>query len=160
MSNKEQLNKSNDRDAFYADQLARVLEGIEARLRMNLASEILRFFISRTDCYAVQTSRGYVRVEEPLTREVIEALRGEKTVGAYQINHIDNTVKYLCFDLDPEHLEDPREVTGKIIKVCLEEKDGRPRIWKHSLLLERARWILDLKTSCACEKKKRPYGGD
>ena len=108
---------------------------------MDLTSEIFRLFINRVDCYAVQTSRGYVRVEEPLTREVLEAhLRGEKTVGAYQLNPADNTVKYLCFDLDPEKLEDPREAAEKIIKACFEEKDGRPRIWKHALLLEASRY--------------------
>ena len=108
---------------------------------MDITSEFFRLFINRIDCYAIQTSRGYVRVEAPLTREVLEAhLRGEKTVGAYQLNPADNTVKYLCFDLDPEKLEDPREAAEKIIKACFEEKDGRPRIWKHALLLEASRY--------------------
>jgi len=109
---------------------------------MNLTSEIFRLFINRMDCYAVQTSWGYVRVEAPLTREVLEAhLQGEKTVGAYQLNPADNTVKYLCFDLDPEKLENPKEAAERIIKVCFEKPDGKhPRIWEHSLLLEASRY--------------------
>ena len=110
---------------------------------MNLTSEIFRLFINRMDCYAVQTSWGYVRVEAPLTREVLEAhLQGEKTVGAYQLNPADNTVKYLCFDLDPEKLENPKEAADKIIKVCFEKPDGKhPRVWEHSLLLEASRYL-------------------
>jgi len=109
---------------------------------VSLTGEIFRLFVNRVDCYAVQTSRGYVRVGEPLTREILEAhLRGEKTVGSYQINPEDNTVKYLCFDLDPEKLEDPRETAERIIQVCFEKPDGRyPRVWRRGLLLEASRY--------------------
>ena len=110
---------------------------------MSVTGEIFRLFVNRVDCYAVQQPRGgYVRVGEPLTREILEAhLRGEKTVGSYQINPEDNTVKYLCFDLDPEKLEDPRETAERIIQVCFEKPDGRyPRVWRRSLLLEASRY--------------------
>ncbi|MHA1631371.1 MAG: TOTE conflict system archaeo-eukaryotic primase domain-containing protein, partial [Candidatus Freyarchaeota archaeon] len=112
------------------------------RLEMEIVSEMFRLFINRMDCYAVQTSRGYVRVEEPLTsRVLLQHLQGEKTVGAYQLNPKDNTVKYLCFDLDPEKLDDPRETARRIIQVCFEKPDGEhPRIWGHSLLLEASRY--------------------
>jgi len=109
---------------------------------MDLTGEVFRLFINRTDCYAVQQPRGgYIRKNEPLTPRVLEQhLHGKKTIGAYQLNPEDNTVKTEILDLDPEHLEDPRETAERIIKVCLKEKNGRPRIWKHSLLLEASRY--------------------
>jgi len=109
---------------------------------INLVNEFLRLFVARKDCYAVQTSRRYVRVQEPLTKDVLEAhLQGKLTVGTYQLNPKDNTVKNLCFDLDPEKLENPEEVAEKIIRVCFEKPKGEhPRIWKHSLLLEASRY--------------------
>ena len=109
---------------------------------MNLANEVFRLFINRADCYAVQTSKGYIKIEEPLTREVLEAhLRGEKTIGAYQLSPEDSTVKSIIFDLDPEKLGDPKEAAERIIKVCFEKPDGKhPRIWEHSLLLEASRY--------------------
>ena len=111
-------------------------------MTMDLTSEIFRLFINRSDCYAIQTSRGYVRVDDPLTPEVVAAhLRGEKTIGAYQLSPKDSTVKYLCFDLDPEKLEDPKEAAERVIKVCFEKPDGKhPRIWEHNLLLEASRY--------------------
>ena len=109
---------------------------------MNLTSEVFRLFINRSDCYAVQTSRGYVRIEEPLTKDVVEChLKGEKTIGAYQLNPRDNTTKVLVFDIDPEHLENPKKAVKKIVKVCFEKPDEKhPRIWRHSLLLEASRY--------------------
>lgn len=105
-------------------------------------NEIFRLFINRSDCYAIQTNQGYIRVDDPLTPKVVNAhLRGEKTIGAYQLNPADNTVKYLCFDLDPEKLGDPKDASERIIKVCTEKPDGEhPRVWEHSLLLEASRY--------------------
>jgi len=40
---------------------------------MDLTDEIFRLFINRSDCYAIQTSRGYVRVDDPLTPEEVAA---------------------------------------------------------------------------------------
>jgi len=109
---------------------------------MQLIEEFYRLFINREDCYAVQTSRGYVRVKKPLTRSVLEDhLEGRKTIGAYQLNPKDNTVKHLMFDLDPEKISDPRSVAEKIIYTCFEKPNGRsPRVSKHSLLLEASRY--------------------
>jgi len=107
-----------------------------------LINEIFRLFIIRTDCYAIQRAHGYIRLDEPLTRQVVEAhLKGEKTIGAYQLSPKNNTVKYLCFDLDPEHLDYPKLAAEKIIKVCFEKPDAKyPRIWEDSLLLEASRY--------------------
>jgi hypothetical protein len=71
-------------------------------------------------------------------------LKGELTVGAYQLG-IDNTVKYLCFDFDPEHLPNTRGAVQNLLSVLFEkrlEADGveRPRVWPNAVLLEASRW--------------------
>jgi len=103
-------------------------------------------FVNRVDCYCLQKGDGsFTKVEKPLKDEVIEQhLKGYVTVGAYQLG-LDNTVKYVCFDLDPERLSDPEAAACKILQVCFEKKreaDGveRPRIWHHAVLLEASRW--------------------
>ena len=111
----------------------------------NLANNIKALFINRIDCYCVQTQKGYVKVDDPLTDSVLERhFKGEITVGSYQLNR-DNLVKWICFDLDPEKLKDPNKAAVKILSVCFEEKeeaDGRkrPRIWKKAILLEASRF--------------------
>jgi hypothetical protein len=54
-------------------------------------------------------------------------------------------VKWLCFDLDPERLEDPKASAQRLLQVCFEkskEEDEveRPRVWPHSVLLEASRF--------------------
>jgi hypothetical protein len=54
-------------------------------------------------------------------------------------------VKWLCLDLDPEKLHDPRETALKVLNVCSEEKEEvderkRPRIWQKVVLLEASRY--------------------
>lgn len=135
------------------------------RLSMQAADEayflvdaLIDKFVNRNDVYAVQLPRGgYFKVEEPLTREVLaEHLRGESTVGVYQLSR-DDRVKWLCFDLDPEKLSDPAASAKTILNVCFERRLGRdgikrPRVWENSVLLEASRhpdpsyhvWILFL----------------
>jgi hypothetical protein len=117
-----------------------------ASIEGRLPEALMRFFVNRSDCFCVQKrDGGFVKVDQPLTVEFVNKhLMGEWTVGAYQLDP-DNTVKWLCFDLDPEKLVDPEQAAKKIIRVCFEkrkEEDGveRPRIWPHSLLLEASRY--------------------
>ena len=79
-----------------------------------------RLFINRWDTYATQRKDGqYVRVDEPLTREVLRRhLAGEITVGTYQINPSNNMVKWLVFDVDPEHVRDPKQVASTLLREC------------------------------------------
>lgn len=81
----------------------------KASAENNELEAFMRLFINRTDTYAKQRSDGlYIRVQKPLTIDVLKRhLNHEETVGAYQINPNDNTVKWICFDVDPEHVEDP-----------------------------------------------------
>jgi len=112
----------------------------------DLALALRRLFINREDCYCVQKrDGGYIKVDEPLTVDVLQRhLRGEVTVGAYQLG-LDNTVKYLCFDFDPEHLPDTREAARRLLAVLFEkrrEDDSveRPKVWPSAVLLEASRW--------------------
>jgi len=111
-----------------------------------LAEAMLAKFVSRQDAYAVQLPEGgYVKVEQPLTSKVVQQhLEGVETVGVYQLNH-ESMVKWLCFDLDPERLEDPKASAQRLLQVCFEkskEEDEveRPRVWPHSVLLEASRF--------------------
>lgn len=111
-----------------------------------LANALLEKFVVRSEVFAVQQARGgYVKVEAPLTLEVVrEHLEGKRTIGVYQLS-VDSRVKWLCFDLDPEKLSKPEEAARRILGVCLEavkDRDGaeRPRVWGHSLLLEASRY--------------------
>jgi hypothetical protein len=102
-------------------------------------------FVNRVDCYCIQTKSGYVKVDVPLTSEVLQShLKGEVTVGSYQLD-LNCMVKWLCFDFDPEHLADPKQAVEKLLAVFFEEKvesDGvkRPRVWPPAVLLEASRY--------------------
>ena len=111
-----------------------------------LADAMLAKFACREDAYAVQLPKGgYAKVEQPLTSKIVQQhLEGSETVGVYQLNK-QSMVKWLCFDLDPEKLEDPKTSVQKLLQVCFEkskEEDEveRPRIWQHSVLLEASRF--------------------
>jgi len=95
-----------------------------------------KLFAHRRDTYAVQQEDGsYIRLEEPLTVDVLRRhLAGDITVGTYQINPVDNTVKWICFDVDPEHVKDPQQVT-----VALYNESCR-RFSRRTVLLEASRW--------------------
>ena len=113
--------------------------------RADTVSSLHKFFVGRDDCYCVQLKHGYVKVDAPLTDDVLQQhVRGKLTVGSYQLT-MDNHVKWLCFDLDPEKLVDPKQTARKILNVCFEEKeeaDGkkRPRVWPSAVLLEASRF--------------------
>jgi len=99
--------------------------------------EFRRLFINRSDTYAIQlSSGGYNRVEEPLTDQVLERhLRGEITVGVYQLDQ-ENMVKFLVYDLDPEHLDAPKSTCERILEACLD----KARIYSDAVLLEASRF--------------------
>ena len=105
-----------------------------------------KVFVNQRDSYGLQQPNGtYRREEKLLTPKLLEQhLRGELTAGAYQLNK-ENMVKWLCFDIDPQHIEDPLTTAKNILSVCLEEdieEDGkkRPRIWPKAILLEASRY--------------------
>ncbi|MEM3618638.1 MAG: hypothetical protein QXK47_06170 [Candidatus Bathyarchaeia archaeon] len=114
--------------------------------KQQLANAMLAKFVSREDVYAVQLPKGgYTKIEQPLASKIVQQhLEGDITVGVYQLN-TQSMVKWLCFDLDPEKLIDPKASAQKLLQVCFEmkvEEDEveRPRIWQHSVLLEASRF--------------------
>lgn len=70
--------------------------------KRKVADAIWKLFVNRTDDYAEQQPDGkYRRVGRALTREDIDAhLAYEKTIGVYAINPQDQTVKWICWDID------------------------------------------------------------
>lgn len=115
------------------------------QIRNSMVCAIRRLFIIRDDCYCIQLKQGYVKVNTPLTNDVLlRHLGGEVTVGSYQLGK-ENLVRWLCFDLDPEKLGNPKEAVEKLLGVLFEEgeeADGRrrPRIWRKAVLLEASRY--------------------
>jgi len=115
----------------------------ETSLR-ELATTLLDLFVNRVDTYCLQQKNGaYIRIEQTLTLKVLEQhLEGEIAVGAYQLAK-DNTVKYVCFDLDPEKLVNPSAAVAVIVDQCLKKTDPepkKPRFHKQALLLEASRY--------------------
>ena len=113
--------------------------------RRNTIRQLSGLFVNREDCYCIQLKQGYTRVEQPLTDDVLlQHLKGEVTVGSYQLDK-DSRVKWLCFDLDPEQLEDAKATAQKILAVLLEtEQDSEgnetPRVRPNCVILEASRY--------------------
>jgi len=102
-------------------------ETIEKRIR--------ELFIHREDTYALQQPKGYLRIEQPLTSDVLKQhLEGKQTVGAYQIDPKTQTAKWICFDVDPERTKDPRQTAFQIAKVSVDAFN------KNSVLIEASRY--------------------
>jgi hypothetical protein len=83
----------------------------------------MKLFIHRKNVYAVQVKSGdeyiYVPKYEVLTEnEVQRHLDGKITLGVYALNE-DNTVKWLCFDIDHAHVENSEEACKVIFEKCV-----------------------------------------
>jgi len=83
-----------------------------------LVKALMKLFVNRDDTYGLQGKDGsYRRVNKPLTTEVIKQhLKRKITVGCYQIDPTSNSVKWLCFDIDPERIDDAAKVALKIFE--------------------------------------------
>jgi len=118
-------------------------EGAEEQ--RNMIQQLSRLFVNRVDCYCIQLKQGYARVDQPLTDDVLlRHLKGEVTVGSYQLDK-DSRVKWLCFDLDPERLEDTKATAQEILAVLLEtqldsEGNETPRGCPNCIVHEAARY--------------------
>jgi len=103
-----------------------------------LLDKIWTLFVHRDDCYAVQQPDGTYRlIDQALTRELIaKHLNGELTIGVYQINPRDNSVKWAACDLDlgklptDEGFQILRKQAVKIVQVLMK------KIPVNSLLVE------------------------
>lgn len=91
---------------------------------MNKVSEIMKLFVHRRDVYAVQVKVGenciYIPRYEVLTEtEVQRHLDGKVTLGVYALN-TDNTVKWMCFDIDKAHVKNPEETCRVVAERCVQ----------------------------------------
>jgi len=62
-------------------------------------------------------------------------LKGEVTLGTYQLDKC-NKVKWLVFDVDPEHVDKPKETANALVTACI----SNTRFPKRSVLLEASRY--------------------
>lgn len=72
------------------------------------AKKFLQRFVNNSDTYALQNSDGgyYPHRGTEISNAVfLRHLLGDVTLGIYNINPIDNTSKWLCWDLDDEQEE-------------------------------------------------------
>lgn len=86
-----------------------------------VAAALLEVFGAREDLYAAASYDGsnvsYHPVKEPLTEEVMERhLGGVITVGAYQLS-LDDTVRWLGWDIDAETLEQAQEDARRLMSM-------------------------------------------
>ena len=83
--------------------------------------DVYDLFVHRTDVYAEQQPNGmYLPVRQPLTvDEVAEHLAGFATYGTYTTDPADNTVSYVCWDLDVHDEEAWDTLRSHIVKFVL-----------------------------------------
>jgi len=85
----------------------------------------MRLFVHRKDVYAVQVKYGerfaYVPKYQTLTEaDVLSHLEGKATLGVYALD-LDNTVRWICFDIDSQHVKEPEETRDRIFRSCVEQ---------------------------------------
>lgn len=108
----------------------------------SLERALIKLWVSRFDIHAIQQPEGgYFKVERPLTSHLINRhLHGEITMGVYQLNET-SMVKWLCFDLDPEKLDNPLSTAKAIIHECMSKPNPEtPRFYEKALLFEASRY--------------------
>jgi len=91
---------------------------------LNKASEIMKLFVHRRDIYAVQVKVGenciYIPRYEVLTETEVQLhLDGKITIGVYALN-TDNTVKWMCFDIDKAHVKNSEETCRVVAERCVQ----------------------------------------
>ena len=89
-----------------------------------MESILMKLFVHRKDVYAVQVRYGekfgYIPKYQVLTETDIQShLEGKVTLGVYALN-VDNTVRWICFDIDSQHVKKPEETRNIIFKRCVE----------------------------------------
>jgi len=115
---------------FHNKDVSELDPACEAYTDEELIDVLERLFVNRADTYAVQREDGqYIRVNDPLTQDILRRhLAGEVTIGAYQIDPSDNTVRWLCFDVDPEHVKDPKKIALDLYNFCKNAFSGKS-VW-------------------------------
>lgn len=94
----------------------------EEENREQLSKDLLRLFVNRYDTFGVmKEDKSYIRREGVIDLNLIERhLKGEITIGSYTIEPKTNRIKWICFDIDPGHHENPEGTARKVLKVLHE----------------------------------------
>lgn len=76
--------------------------GLSKRMTPEERKAFMDLFVHRRDVYAIQSQTGaYYPQRQPLTEDDVAGhLAGHESIGTYVIDPTDQTVKYVCFDLD------------------------------------------------------------
>ncbi len=73
-------------------------------------NDIKRLFINRYDRYSIQNPdmpEKFPDVKEPLTDTILlKSMLGTITIGTRAVNPDDNTIKWICWDIDSEYKSD------------------------------------------------------
>ena len=112
-------------------------------------NDIKRLFINRYDRYSLQNPDApekFPDVKEPLTDPILlKSMLGSITIGTRAVDPQDNKIKWVCYDIDADHNENPRLVADTIIKYLKEwynltgilEKSGSPDSYHVWVILEK-----------------------
>jgi hypothetical protein len=67
--------------------------------------KFLQRFLNNSDAYGLQQSNGsYIAIRQSISDDLLEShFRGDRTIGVYTTNPINNTSRYLCIDIDDDH---------------------------------------------------------
>ena len=95
-----------------------------------LVETFWHFFVNRFDTYAVQNPDGsYKRVDEALTKDIVKQhLTGKLTVGVYQLNPEGDTVRWICWDIDPAKVSNAAQV-AKSLYNFLVTAEPKEAVW-------------------------------
>jgi len=95
--------------------------------------DYVRLFINRDDRYSKQsipdlddpTKDNFPdKKNETLTYDILKkSLEGKITIGTRPVNPDDNTIKWICWDIDIDHIDKPKIVADILVK-CLKEWYG------------------------------------
>lgn len=86
-----------------------------AELAPELINDLVQTFISRTDCYALQSADGcaYICIKRPLSDELVKAhIRGVLTLGTYVLDK-DSNARWLCLDADDKQTWETLIITSR-----------------------------------------------
>ena len=86
----------------------------------DIVSAVRELFFVRDDCYPMQLDglNEYKVIKEKVTPDIIARhIRGDITIGSFQISPRDNMVKWICFDFDGDLKEEFGKAKGLFMKL-------------------------------------------
>lgn len=92
------------------------LEDIKQKINVY---DIVRLFINRDDKYSLQnpTNGTFPDKNKTLTLNILESsLEGEITIGTRPINPNNNTIKWIAWDIDKDHNDNPKSVVNAMVQ--------------------------------------------